>query len=565
MERSIQTDKFRKVALCITAAVWLLCCRGLHIERLAAQSRLPAPGTFHNPILTGFNPDPSICRVGTVYYLVTSSFNWYPGIPIYHSKDLVNWQLIGHAINRPGMVDLGGLGDNNGIWAVTIRHHNGLFYLITSCSQGGGNFYMTAKDPRGPWSDPVWLKDADGVDPSLFWDTDGRCFYIGNQWGGFKKSWDHQTAIWMQELDLKRGKLVGERKILTYGFAANAAYAEAPHLYKIDGRYLLMTAEGGTDDHHAVTVFHSDAIQGPYKPDMINPVLSHRQLGKDYPLQAVGHADLVQTQNAEWFAVCLGKRMIAGVYPLARETFLCRVEFEHGTPIFNPGFGRVLLGEQQRPRLPWTPVPAYPGRDDFDGEERINTWYAPGNERSIQEFEASGWCRLPLSSASVDSLKSRMLFLKKVKDFSYTATTKLRFKPKSHHEQAGIVMYRTVNGYYSLVKTRDRLLLIRKDKGIRNVVAEVPYNRDDVILSVKVDANTMQFSFGETPAHLSPIGGWQPIDAIADNQFNRFNGVGIGIYASANGHKTTGTADFDWFIYRPEKDAAGQDKERSRW
>lgn len=138
--------------------------------------------TFQNPVLPGFNPDPSICRVNDDYYMVTSSFTWYPGIPIYHSKDLVNWEIAGHGISRPDMIDMNGLNDNDGIWAVTIRFHEGLFYLITTGSKCGGNFYITATDPKGPWSDPVWLKDAPGIDPSLFWDDNGKCYYTGNTW-----------------------------------------------------------------------------------------------------------------------------------------------------------------------------------------------------------------------------------------------------------------------------------------------------------------------------------------------------------------------------------------------
>lgn len=140
------------------------------------------PKYYDNPVLSGFNPDPSICRVNDDYYMVTSSFIWYPGIPIYHSKDLVNWEVIGHAIDRPDMIDMNGLNDNDGIWAVTIRYHNGIFYLITTAHKNGEHFYITATDPKEPWSAPVWLKDTAGIDPSLFWDDDGRCYYTGNFW-----------------------------------------------------------------------------------------------------------------------------------------------------------------------------------------------------------------------------------------------------------------------------------------------------------------------------------------------------------------------------------------------
>ncbi len=189
------------------------------------------PDSISNPICTGFHPDPSICRVGEDYYLVTSSFTWFPGLPIYHSRDLTNWSLIGHALTNPKAIDFNGMTDNDGIWAPTLRYHNGTFYLITTAHGCGGNFYMTAKNPAGPWSDPVWLKDAPGIDPSLFFDVDGRCYY--------------------------------------------------------------------TDYNHAVTALTAKSLWGPYVPCTVNPVLTHRHLGKDYPVQSLGHADLVQTPTGD--------------------------------------------------------------------------------------------------------------------------------------------------------------------------------------------------------------------------------------------------------------------------
>ena len=212
--------------------------------------------------------------------------------------------------------------DNGGIWASTLRYHNGTFYLITTAHGCGGNFYMTTKNPAGPWSDPVWLKDAPSIDPSLFFDEDGRCYYTGNRWD-FKSAWPAQCAVWMQELDLQKRCLVGERKTLAYGHAANAKYAEGPHLYKIEDHYLLLMAEGGSDYNHAVTALTAKSLWGPYVPCTVNPVLTHRHLGKDYPVQSLGHADLVQTPTGDWYAVFLGKRIVeGGLVPLGRETYL---------------------------------------------------------------------------------------------------------------------------------------------------------------------------------------------------------------------------------------------------
>ena len=313
-------NHFRKLKTTVAAFFLLLAFT------LSAQ----IPETYKNPIISGFHPDPSICRVGDDYYMVNSSFEWFPGMPIHHSKDLVNWELIGYGIHRPEQLNLQeGLKDYMGIFAVTIRHHDGLFYLITTCVQceKGGNFYITAENPAGPWSDPVWL-DAPGIDPSLMWDDDGKCYYVGHGNLKGKQEWPNQQGAWLQELDTQQKKLVGPRKQLTHGHANNAVWTEAPHLYKINGKYLLMVAEGGTEYNHSVTVHHSDSLWGPYISDQINPVLSHRQLGKNYSIYAVGHADLVQTQKGDWWAVALGKRNYAGITVLARETFLTPVQFE---------------------------------------------------------------------------------------------------------------------------------------------------------------------------------------------------------------------------------------------
>lgn len=506
------------------------------------------PGSFQNPILPGFNPDPSICRVGDDYYLVTSSFLWYPGIPIYHSKDLINWELIGHGITRPEQLDFKGLKDKNGIWAVTIRYHDGLFYLITTCSDCGGNFYITAKNPAGEWSDPVWLKDAAGIDPSLIWDDNGKCYYSGNSWD-FKKSWQGQCAIWTQELDLKQQKLVGEKKILTYGHANNAGYTESPHLYKINGEYLLITAEGGTDMYHSITAHHSPTIFESFKADKINPVLSHRHLGKDYPVQAVGHGDLVQTQKGDWWAVVLGKRVVDGEVPLSRETFLCKVNFENGTPIFNPGHGKVLL-EQERPNLPWSPVKKEPFRDEFDNADLTLKWHTVRTPKEKSYSLEKGSLTMKLLPQVVDSLVNSSMLIQRIAHHQFTATTKLNFKAAKDNEQAGLIIYRTNESYYMLMKEKKRIVLIRKFEGKKETIAEAPYTKSEVYFNVVADKLKLQFSFGENSQQLNLIGPLQSLAVISESNTNKFNGAGIGMYTASNGQITKNKALFDWFEYK---------------
>lgn len=510
-----------------------------------------APENFSNPIVSGFSPDPSICRVGDDYYLATSSFVWFPAMPVYHSKDLVNWELIGHGLTRPGQVSFNGLQDKSGIWAVTIRYHEGIFYMITNCNGCGDNFYITAKNPAGPWSDPIWIKGASGIDPSLMWDDDGKCYYVGNRWD-FKKEWTGQCAIWLQQLDLKQHKLIGKKKILTYGYTRNSPYAEAPHLYKIDGKYLLLTAEGGTDRNHAVVAYHSDRLWGPYAPAKKNPVLTHRLFAEDYPIQAVGHADLVQTQNGDWWAVVLGKRVVNGEVPLSRETFLCKVQFENGIPVFNQGGGKVL-SEQQRPDLPWTPFKHEPVRDQFDSDTLASKWhYVRVPEKKFISL-AGGELTVDLRPEVVDSLVNTSMLIQKMEHFKFSARTKLSFKTAVENEEAGLIIYRNSESYFMLMKEEANIVLIRKDKGDKQTIAKMPYDDQEVYLSVTVDDLDANFSFGASIDKMTSIGGTQSLKIISESKLNRFNGPGVGVYCTSNGQRTVNQAKFDWFEYKENK------------
>ena len=519
----------------------VICLSLVYMTSLAQNT----PANFQNPIIPGFSPDPSVCRVGNDYYLVNSSFVWFPGIPIYHSKDLVNWELIGHGITRPSQLKLDGVDDKNGIWAVTIRYHDGIFYLIGTASHCGGNFYMTAKDPAGQWSDPIWLTDAPGIDASIFWGDNGTCYYAGNRYD-FKKAWPSQCEIWMQELDLKKKALTGERYPLSYGYANNAANTEGPHIYKIDGRYLLLTAEGGTDYYHAITAHHSNTLTGPYISDKVNPVLSHRQLGKDYPIQSVGHGDLVQTQNGEWWAVVLGKRMTNGNFSLTRETFLCKVQFEDGTPIFNPGYGRVLM-DQPRPNLPWTPFKTAPARDEFSGDHLAIKWHFLRIPKTQFYAVDKDKLTLKLLPEVADSLKSPAMLLQKLIDQKFEAATKFSFKTGKENEQAGLVIYRNSESYFMLVKSRSNLQLIKKSNGKKSVIAKVSYTNPLVYIKAVGIYTDLKFSYGASPEDMKQIGGIQDMTVIAESKVNRFNGPGVGVYASSNGEESTNRASFDWF------------------
>jgi xylan 1,4-beta-xylosidase len=474
-------------------------------------------------------------------------------MPVFHSKDLVNWKLIGYGLTRPGQVELpGGLRDSRGIYAVTIHYHDGLFYLITTCVQCQGNFYVTASDPAGPWSDPVWLKTR-GIDPSLFWDDDGKSYYVGHANISGVSDWPDKNGVWLQEIDLKEGKMLGTPKQLTHGHATNARWTEGPHIYKIDNTYILLVAEGGTGFNHAVTVFHSDSVWGPYVPYHTNPVLTHRHLGKDYPIHSTGHADMIQTQNGEWWAVMLAKRLYEGKTLLARETFLTPVEIqnEEGKPIpvFNPGHGK-LLSEQERPNLPWTPWISPPIRDNFEKSELALEWNFLRTPYTKWYNLNKGKLNIQLRPEVIDSLVNPSLIARRIQHHHFYATTSMNFKTRQANEQAGLVAYRNSGNHVRLVKDNNSLVLLWTKKGHSEELARVPYAYDNVLLRIEGDGIRAQFSFGQNEDNLAPIGTQVDLSIMADEVALGFNGPYVGMYATSNGKPSRSVAAFDWFEYQ---------------
>lgn len=294
-----------------------------------------------NPILPGFYSDPSICRVEDDFYIVNSSFSYFPGVPIFHSRDLVNWEQIGHVLDRKEQLPLTYESISGGIFAPTIRYYEGMYYMITTnMSMGCVNFVVTAANPGGPWSDMFVIQGADGIDPSLFWDEDGTCYYTGTT--RFNDENGSRQGIWCSQIDMKNFQLVGERHIIGTGAQINSLSPEGPHLYKKDGFYYLLIAEGGTEHHHAITVSKSKSIFGPYENFQGNPILTHRHLGKDYKVANIGHGDMVELQDGTWYMVMLGSRLLGGSHKImGRETFLAPVVWEDGWPIVSPGTGKI--------------------------------------------------------------------------------------------------------------------------------------------------------------------------------------------------------------------------------
>ncbi|SFR76426.1 alpha-N-arabinofuranosidase [Stenotrophomonas maltophilia] len=307
----------------------------------AFEAPLPA-GHYRNPILAGFHADPSIVGANGKFYLVNSSFTYYPGIPVFESVDLVHWKQIGNVIDRPTQLDFDGLSVSRGIFAPTIEFHDGTFYVVTTATDSGGNFISTARDPAGPWSDPHWLPSIDGIDPSLFFDDDGKVYLINNDAPPGPARYDGHRAIWMQQIDLAAFKPVGPRRVLVDGGvepSKNPIWIEGPHIYKREGWYYLSDAEGGTGPQHSQVVLRSRDVWGPYTPYPGNPILTQRELPDDRPLPITnaGHADLIEGPDGSWWAVFLASRNYQKRhYNTGRETYLLPVRWQDGWPQILP-------------------------------------------------------------------------------------------------------------------------------------------------------------------------------------------------------------------------------------
>ena len=516
---------------------------------------------YHNPIIPGFNPDPSICRVGEDYYLVTSTFEYFPGIPIYHSRDLVHWRVLGHVLSRPSQLDLDTIRASGGVYAPTIRWHKGTFYVINTLVGKKGNFVVTATNPAGPWSDPYWIDGAPGIDPSLFFDDDGKAYYTGNRRPEGLPADSKTREIWLQEINLQTMTLAGDRTGILYEGALHGANnAEASHLYKREGMYYLLIAEGGTSDNHAVTVFRSNTIRGPYEGNKKNPILTHRHLGMDYPVAATGHADMVETQTGEWWMVLLGVRPYGGFhYNLGRETFLARVVWESGWPVVNPGAGKVL-SEGPAPAFPAYPFVSQPACDNFESAALSQQWYFWRTPRTVwySLSERPGFLRLSLRPEAITRPEQPSCVLRRQEHINCSVRLAMEFVPRKEKESAGLVLVQNPNFHfrveYMLKASTPSVVLTRRFKGEDSVIASVRLDTKRLYLKVETRAQSYNFYYATVNE------AWRTLQENVDGRtLSRTNAGGfvgtmIGPYASSDGATSNRYADIDWFEYKGETD-----------
>lgn len=515
--------------------------------------------TFRNPILPGFYPDPSICRVGEDYYMVTSSFEYYPGVPLFHSKDLVHWEQLGHVLDRPSQLDLDGTPCSKGIYAATIRYHEGVFYMITTfvVSQTGArrNFYVTAEDPAGDWSDPIWLPDVPGIDSSFFFDDDGKAYIMANRVPPAGPQYPKHMELWLQEYDLVNKVMVGDKYSLWDGALKVAHAQEGPHIYKKDGYYYLLIAEGGTGHTHAVTVARSTHITGPYEGCKSNPILTHRHLGQNCDIVNVGHADLVETTNGEWWMVCLGSRPYGGPYRnLGRETFLVPVVWENGWPVVSPGVGRVEM-ECSRPNLPEFKFADKPACDSFESTKLDDRWNFIRTPRG--EFwsltERSGYLRLRLKPETIAEPVNPSFVGRRQQHKSFSARTVMEFTPRANGEAAGIVLLQNHQFLFRFEYVMEHgetvLRLVERRDGVERTIASQGWNGEKVYLKVEAELQSYRFLYASEPEKWVMLADDVDGTLLSSDVAGGFVGAYIGLYASANGSISSNYADFDWFEY----------------
>ena len=535
-----------------------------------------------NPILGGFYPDPSICRAGDDFYLINSSMEMFPGIPISRSRDLVHWEQISYAMTNPETFHVTANAMSSGLMAPTIRYHDGVFYIINSNFCDAGNYIVTATDPAGPWSDPIWLSDVPGIDASLFFDDDGKCYVHGT--GGIIEypNGTKGRGIYVCEFDVKNMKTVGEKHIVWDSALRNAPSPEAPHLYKKDGWYYLMIAEGGTEHYHAITIARSRDIFGWYEGNPANPILTHRHLGFDYPICNVGHADLVELPNGDWYAVMLGSRIVRGYHKnMGRETFIVPIKWDRGWPYLSHGSGRVEW-EYPAPDLPQTRYAPDPIRDHFDGDKlaiQWNFWGTPYMDFWKLEDSCIKLRALPRGIAREIQKINRLVKPIKKKDdnvsfigrrqchLNYTAAVHMRFAPKAENEAAGMIILQACNHQYRLERAMQdgngvvRFVKVTNDVNggphrpdfrtdtREQVVVTVPYNAEEICFKVVAKEQDYSLYYAKNEGQWIPL--YENADAreINPEVIGGLIGTYIGMFASSNGEKSDNWASFDWFDY----------------
>lgn len=526
---------------------------------------------YNNPILSGFYPDPSICRVEDDYYIVNSSFAYFPGLPLFHSKDLVNWTQIGHAMDRPEQLNLDGAGVSRGLFAPAISYHKGVFYIVCTLIDKLGNFVITAKDPKGPWSNPVALPQVNGIDPSLFFDDNDKAYILFNSIPPDNKSMhDGHRTIRMFEFDWQNLKVIGPEKLLINGgtdMAKKPVWIEGPHIFKKDGWYYMICAEGGTGYNHSEVVFRSKAVEGPYISYEKNPILTQRHLDRQRknPITTTGHADFVETPDGKWYAIFLGCRPYADDhYNTGRETFMAPVQWKDGWPTILEG------NEEVQYKYP-VPIPSITKKvsnpfggnafykDQFDGD-KLNPRFM--FLRTVKEpwyslTEKAGWLSMNLRKETCTEKVNPSFIAFRQQNLRGEASASMQFSPKAENEKAGLIIFQSEANFYYLCRSiqngRPVIQLYQSTKDSMKLHDTRTLETDPIQLDLKIEARLGNYLFyyrtgGKNWTYFTK----EAIEAnfLSTKTAGGFVGCVFALYATSLGKESTNKVYFDWFEYK---------------
>lgn len=530
--------------------------------------------TITNPILPGFNPDPSIIRTGEDYYIATSTFEWFPGVQIHHSRDLKNWRLAARPLVRREQLDMAGNPDSGGVWAPCLSYSGGTYYLVYSDVKthmgpykDTHNYLVTAPAIEGPWSDPVYLNSS-GFDPSLFHDDDGKKWLLGLKWD-HRKGRNPFGGIIIQQYDEEAKSLTGPIRTIFKG--TELGLTEGPHLYRHGGLYYLVTAEGGTRYGHAATVARSASLFGPYETDPAGPLVTSRER-PELELQKAGHVSLVETPDGPYAVHLVGRPLTPlGNCNLGRETAIQKCRWTEEGWLRLDGGGNAPLTEVKGPDLPACVFEPEPEIEHFDGETvaaAFQTLRLPLEEDWATLKERPGHLRL-YGRESLYSKHRQSLVARRQQAFRAEAETVVEFDPEDYQQMAGLVYYYNSQNYYYLCVSRDEetgkhLYILSSNRGTYDEPLENPVPIGDwarCYMKAVLDYGRLQFYASPDGKAWTAVGGTLDASAISDDNAELvlngvlldqgFTGAFLGICAQdLSGRRKA--ADFDYFAYREQ-------------
>ncbi len=523
-----------------------------------------------NPILPGFYPDPSICKGADGYYMVNSTFSYFPGIPIFYSPDMVHWKQIGNVLTRPEQLQVEGQGiTNRGTYAPTIEYHNETYYV--TCTEVGnrGNYIVTAKKPEGPWSDLNLLPEVKGIDPSLFFDDDGKTYVIYNSDApNNKPEYQGHRTIRINELDIENMKVIGDNKILVNGgvdITKKPVWIEGPHMYKVNGMYYVCAAEGGTSVNHSQVILRSENIMGPFEPWDKNPILTQRDLdpNRPDPITSTGHADMIQDLNGDWWAVFLACRPYTGNhYNLGRETFMAPVSWAGGWPTINPNHKEVQKNYTftAAKETPTTYMPlngAFSYTEEFKKDTLDFTWLTiRSSDNSWYNIDTTELGSLNMSVLPYDLIhdKTPSFLGKRQQHKRGHVTTQLSFSPEKEGDKAGLVIFQNIGHYYfickSIKESKPVVQLIQSEGESYTVLNSKPLKCDASIqLKIEVDNDVYRCFYAVEDGNWLKIG--EDLDAklLSTQTAGGFTGCLYGLYAFTDENTDKLKAKYNWFKY----------------